>query len=595
MLVYGDAVRAEDPRRTLLALRRRLEAPEAPGPAIERHAQLASLFIAAAELAQGLADAAMAEHGGDGPSVQEDAALALVLQLARALLGSWRALGEETDAPDLDRSALQDGLRAMEGTSLPPEVQLKAGEGHAFYALYPEAYAAAALQLTAGREACVIGVRSIGSGLAAIVAAALGASSLLTVRPIGHPFARHLRLRPALHARLKAKVGGRFVIVDEGPGLSGSSFGAAADALEGMGAAPADIAFLPGHAGDLGREASEAHRKRWRAAERPCVLFESLVLDAEAPGHRLASWFADLAEAGRLRDLSGGGWRAMRYADEAEWPAANTHQERRKVLLEGPSGPWLLKFAGLGSAGERSFAQAQALAAAGFTPSASALRYGFMAQPWLSDWRPLRLRPEHRNRFARHLGDYLGWRAAHLPAPDGAGAALDTLLEMARTNAIEALGDQAAKSPALSDARWAAATPLRRVWTDNRLHAHEWLEHPDGRWLKTDGVDHAAAHDLIGAQDVAWDVAAARVEFGLDAAETTILLNALRERADVDPGLAALLEPAYLAFQLGACSMAAEAHAGWPQERRRLDEAAAAYRRRLAKRLSGRERMPPSR
>ncbi len=158
---------------------------------------------------------------------------------------------------------------------------------------------------------------------------------------------------------------------------------------------------------------------------------------------------------------------------------------------------------------------------------------------------------------------------------------------MARVNAGEALGVQAASSAALSDARWAAATPLRRVWTDNRLHAHEWLEHPDGRWLKTDGVDHAAAHDLIGAQDVAWDVAAARVEFGLDAAEMAVVLNALRERADVDPDLAALLEPAYLAFQLGAYTMAAQAHAGWPQERLRLDETAATYRRRLAERLSG--------
>jgi hypothetical protein len=254
--------------------------------------------------------------------------------------------------------------------------------------------------------------------------------------------------------------------------------------------------------------------------------------------------------------------------------------------MEAPSGRWLLKFAGLGAAGERSFAQAQALATAGFAPEAAALRYGFMAQPWLGGWRPLQLRPEQRSRFARHLGHYLGWRAAHLPAPEGAGASLATLLEMARANTAQGLGDQAARSPALSDARWAAATPPRRVWTDNRVHVHEWLEDASGSWLKTDGVDHAAAHDLIGAQDIAWDMAGARAEFSLDVAETAILLEALREHADVDPDLAALLEPAYLAFQFGAYSMAAQAHGGWPQERRRLDRAAATYRRRLAERLA---------
>ncbi len=357
MLVYGDAVRAEGPRQTLAMLRDRLETLEAPGPAIERHARLASLFIAASELAQGLADAAMAAQGGDNPSAQEDAALALVLQLAQALLGSWRALGAETDAPDLNRSALQDALGVIERTALPGVVQLKTGEGYAFYALYPEAYAAAALQITSGGGR-VIGIRSIGSGLACIVVAALGATPPVTVRPVGHPFQRHLRLRPALQARLKAGVGGRFIIVDEGPGLSGSSFGAVADALEDMGVAATDIAFLPGHADGPGAEASETHRKRWRAAERQCVPFEALVLDAEAPGHRLESWFADLAGEGRLRNISGGSWRAVRYADEAAWPAAHTQQERRKFLLEGPSESWLLKFAGLGAAGERSFAQA---------------------------------------------------------------------------------------------------------------------------------------------------------------------------------------------------------------------------------------------
>ena len=228
---------------------------------------------------------------------------------------------------------------------------------------------------------------------------------------------------------------------------------------------------------------------------------------------------------------------------------------------------------------------AKALAAAGFAPEASALRYGFLAQPWLAGSRPLRLSREDRPRFARRLGEYLGFRAAQLPAPEPAGASLETLLHMARVNAAEALGPRAAEARAFDAARWAEAAPLRRVWTDNRLHAHEWLQLPDGGWLKTDGVDHAAAHDLIGAQDIAWDIAGARVEFDLSPVETTILLEAFRERAEVDTALVELLEPAYLAFQLGAGAMATDAHAGWPQEHQRLSRQTAIYRHRLAQAL----------
>ena len=583
MLVYGDPSRATAPLQVIGALRCSLEMLDAPGPPIERHARLAALFIAAAELAQGLADAAMAARGGDGPTLEEDAALALVLQLAQALLASWRAVGEEVGAPVLDKAKILSALAHIERLPLPDEVQLKVAEGYAFYALYPEAYAEAAAQLDGSDGVTVIGVRSIGSGLAAIVATAFGTGAPLTARPVGHPFQRRLRLRPELEVELRARAGGRFVVVDEGPGLSGSSFGAVADTLEALGAAPPAIAFLPSHGGDLGPKASPGHRARWTRAEKPCVTFDELLLQGCPPGRRLQSWFADLAggDSVSLQDISGGAWRRLHYAAEADWPAANTSQERRKFLLTSPRGRWLLKFVGLGEAGERAFAHAQAAAEAGYAPAASALRYGFLAQPWCSDARPLRLGPDQRLRFARHIGDYLGWRAARLPAPEAAGASLQALLHMARVNAAEALGAPAAEAWAFNPARWAAVGALRRVWTDNRLHAHEWLQLQDGRWLKTDGADHAAAHDLIGAQDIAWDVAGARVEFDLDAGETEALVAAVAERAEVDPVLAALFEPAYLAFQLGACAMAAEAHAGWPQEHRRLSRLAATYRRGL--------------
>jgi hypothetical protein len=574
MLVYGDQVRTAHAAVEIAELGRRIATLDAPGPPFERHARLAGLFIAASELAQGIADAAMARQGGDAPSPDQDAALALLMRLAQGLDASWRRREALVEGGDLQRRLDQLAAVAPAGP-----LQLKTAEGYAFYALYPEAYAEAARRLSVGADALVIGVRSIGLGLAAVAAVALGAEPPISVRPVGHPFDRQLQLTPALEARIRGRAHQPFVVVDEGPGLSGSSFGAVADALERLGVPPGRIAFLPGHGGDLGPQASAQHRARWAAAERPCVDFDALA------GERLATWFSDLTggEPGRIEDMSGGRWRAAVQPDEADWPAVDASKERRKFRLRsGDGASWLLKFAGLGATGERAFDHARRLGEAGLSPPALAFRHGVIATPWLDGAAPLRLRREDRLTFVAHLGRYLGWRAANLPAPPDAGATLPELLEMARVNAAEALGEGALAAPALQPGAWAAAGPLRRVWTDNRLHAHEWLTTPDGRWLKTDAVDHAGAHDLLGAQDSAWDVAGAEVEFDLSPDEAALLRRTLAEHAPIDPGLFRLLRPAYLAFQLGAWSMAADAHAGWPEEAARLRRVAARYRERLA-------------
>jgi hypothetical protein len=64
----------------------------------------------------------------------------------------------------------------------------------------------------------------------------------------------------------------------------------------------------------------------------------------------------------------------------------------------------------------------------------------------------------------------------------------------------------------------------------------------------------------VGSQDVAWDVAGAAVEFDLNPDERARLVRAVGTHAgyEVDRALLALLEPCYLAFQLGAWSLAAD-------------------------------------
>jgi hypothetical protein len=470
-------------------------------------------------------------------------------------------------------------------------VRAKRAEGFALYSLYPEGYLEAAAALRAGRQPTrVIGIRSIGAPLAALVAAALGAPPPVTVRPVGDPPRRRVVMADELAAGLLADAASaRFAVVDEGPGLSGSSFGAVADFLEDRGVAPGRIHFFASHRGPLApSHARPRHRRRWaRATCHAAVDLADLLLHApRRPEHRLATWVADLVgepDEGPLEEISGGRWRPLRYAREADWPASNLYLERRKFLLRagGGGGTWLLKFAGLGREGARKLERARALRAAGFAPAVAGYRHGFLVERWLGDAPSLDQGFGDRDRLVAQVGRYLGFRARHFPAGEpGRGAPLARLWQMARFNAGLALGEDLARRLD----RWAPALErlegrVRRVETDNRPHAWEWLVARDGRLLKTDALDHHAGHDLVGCQDVAWDIVGVAAELGLSGPERDRLCGVVEAEAGrtVDADLLALLAPCYLALQLGDRALATEIVAAWPAEVDRLRAAAGRY------------------
>ena len=580
MLFYGDRSRTEDARAKLAGVVRALREAEAMPVGIARHGALAAAFIEAGELAQGIADAEFEARGGrDGRSPAGDAALALLTRLAAAVRSSW-------DSGFALFHPVPAGLFGALGASpLPEALRTKRAEGFAFYALYPESYLAAARSagFPPGGPIKAIGVRSIGAALGALVAAAVGAPPPVTVRPVGHPFRRELSLTEELETELLSDASASFAVADEGPGLSGSSFGAVADFLEDRGVSPGRVHLFPSHAGGPGPQASPRRRARWATARRHVVEFDALA------AHRLPSWVADLAGApdGPLEELSGGGWRRLRYAREADWPPVHAQGERRKFLLRADGRTWLLKFAGLGREGERKAERGRALHAAGFAPAVAGFRHGFLVEEWIGGARPLDRGARGGARLVERVGRYLGFRARRFPAEAGQGASLAELRGMARHNTAEAMGEEWARRSDRSTAGLEAHEPrLRRVETDNRLHAWEWLAMPDGRLLKTDALDHHAAHDLVGCQDVAWDVAGALVELGLEGERGTLFAAVEREAGvHCAPGLVALLTPCYLAFQLGACAMAAQVAA--PDEAARLAAAGERYAGLLRRVLTG--------
>ncbi|WP_238192608.1 hypothetical protein [Methylobacterium frigidaeris] len=579
MLVYGDVRRQADSRDEVARLQEAVEAAGGLRPGLARHAALVGALIAAGELVQGVADAAFRETGRDAHDGATARLTGVLVRLAGAVWASWRSGFAAGAIPDRAEIA-----RACAGLASTP-LEIRLPEGFAFYAVYPEAYATAAAASGFDAGATVIGLRSIGTSLGAMVAAGLD-GDLVTVRPTGHPFRRELRLSDALRDRFDPTRD--VAIADEGPGLSGSSFGAVLGMLESRGI-PADrVALFPSHAGAPGHQAAEETRRRYGQARRHVLTFDDLVLRAERPEHRLEAWLAPLVGplTAPLEEISGGAWRRHRSDDRAAWPPANPMQERRKFLARTTHGTWLAKFVGLGAEGERKVGRARALHAAGFTPEVAGFRHGFLVERWIEAATPLDRTRLDPLRLAERVGDYLGFRATSFACGPGRGASLHALWEMARHNAAEALGDAAARAVD----GWRAALPafaagMQPVETDNRVHPWEWLVLRDGTILKTDAVDHHAAHDLVGCQDIAWDVAGAAIEFGLEGAAGRHLSAVVARRTGraPDPDLVAWLEIAYAAFQLGAATMAG--HSADAEEQARLQAEAERYRRHLAARL----------
>ena len=462
-------------------------------------------------------------------------------------------------------------------------ISTKTPEGYAFYAVYPECYLQAGAALRRGGPTRVIGIRSIGIGLGAVVAIAARAPPPISVRPVGHPFRRHLALGPDIAAQLLGGTTAQYAVVDEGPGLSGSSFGAVTDFLEQNGVARHRIHLFPSHAGEPGPQASAAHRQRWRAADRHVVDFDALALRNDMPRRSLTGWVGDVTgpPAGPLEDLSGGKWRRLRFTGATDWPPVHGFQERRKFLLRCVSGCWLLKFAGLGRYGEAKLARGKALSQAGFTPEAVGLRHGFLIERWLESARPLDPRAFGRDALLARLASYLGFRAARFSVMAGDGASMDVLMTMLQRNAIAALGAEAAQPLARLARHGRSLEPrTRRVATDNRMHAWEWLQLPDGRLVKTDALDHCTAHDLIGCQDVAWDIVGAAVEFQLSRHERVELCGRVARISghSVDTELLDVLTACYLGFQLGYYTLAAQALPAGADEIARLQTQAARYK-----------------
>ena len=507
MLVFRDGRQAVNGPRLLKELTTSLQ--QVSSVSTPTRGSLIDALLRAGELECALADA-------------RDPASAPLAELTDALAAGLVA-GDGLQCHRLERTVC--------ALAIPETLTVSRPEGFAYYALHPldSAELAGSLAVRLGRIA-VIGIRTIGTTLSAVVAAEARkkgtTAERITVRPTGHPWDRKLDFSPAERAWINRQ-GERqadFWVVDEGPGLSGSSFLAVAEALVNAGVPHERITLLGSASPDVARLCAPDAAARWR---------------------RFRSYFTRPplgAPAEAVVSVGAGAWRQV-FLDGEDWPAVWPQFERAKFLRA--DGKALFKFEGLGRVGTEVRQRSRSIADAGFGPGVGDEEDGYARFEVISGRAMTTARVS--TGVIERIAAYCAWRAAAFAAEPRPTSELE---HMIRTNAREGLSE---------DMDVPELQIERPVIADGKMHPHEWRLTRAGQLLKLDGASHGDDHFFPGPTDIAWDLAGAIVEWRLEPAATEFFLESYRGTSGDDararlPGF--LL--AYALFRLGYCTMARE-------------------------------------
>jgi hypothetical protein len=520
---------------------------------------LIGALLWAGELECGLADA-----DGEGAHSAE----LLTDRIADALLQGERWGGcTESDfqtsnslSANFQNISFQTLLNAAQDLPAIEQLSIATPEGFAYYALHPLAYADV-LDQVCGPEAplLVVGIRSIGTTLSAAMAAAARRQGRkidrLTVRPQGHPYNRSAEFSARQLAAIDqyASCGATFAVVDEGPGLSGSSFLAVAEALERAGAPREKIVLVSSHSPNVDALCANDAARRWRR-------FRCVAVSGEV------RWPAEEVDF-----IGGGKWRSRAFASEAEWPAIWTSFERLKYVASNADKkddePRLYKFAGLGHYGDDVYERELKVADAGFGPMPRQESDGFVSYPYVNG-RSLSARDISPDVLAR-MAEYCAFRLRTFR------------VELAELNALQQMTEYNLRELGLD-----STVELRLehpVIADGRMQPHEWLMTQEGRLLKTDSGSHGDDHFFPGPTDIAWDLAGAIVEWRMNEQQAREFLDRYRCTSGDEPSarINGFIR-AYAVFRAAYCLMAANAMNG-SDEQLRLQRAAEGYRTALTK------------
>src|SRR5215472_3522920 len=459
------------------------------------------------------------------------------------------ALVNSKAVPDTNRL-----LAILGATQVSEKLTIAVAEGFAYYGLHPLAFVDALEHVpTLSSQVAVAGIRSIGTTLSAVTVAGLRSRGLraerVTVRPKGHPYNRRTELSPDEMNFVNKHVAGgaSFLVVDEGPGLSGSSFLSVGEALLRAGVPKSAITFLCSHAPSTDNLCTENAAERCRQ-----FCWQPAKAEARKP------------EGARVW-IGGGEWRRYLLPHESPWPASWLHFERLKYLSAQGAEPRFYKFLGFGHYGTEIIERETKLADAGYGVKPQIESDGFASYPFV-DGHPMSASEILESVLAR-LAAYCAFRAAAF-AKDS--AELQSLQQMASHNSQQLKCNLDIK-----------LHMERPVIADGRMQPHEWLLTRDGQMLKTDSGSHGDDHFFPGPVDIAWDLAGAIVEWEMSAAEAESFVQMYQRVSgdDAENRVADYIR-AYAMFRWAYCLMAANAMQG-TEENQWLQTTAEFYRTRL--------------
>jgi hypothetical protein len=454
---------------------------------------------------------------------------------------------------DGDQQRLSDCRRELGAISPPSCLSISPPEGFTYYALHPSDFVHVLARLPADPPHCaVVGVRSIGTTLSAVVLASLHGqnrpATRITVRPSGHPYSRRTEFSQEQLHWIDQNLAAQFLVVDEGPGRSGSTFLSVAEALLRAGVSRENITLLGSREPDVSSLCADDAASRWASFR--------FLSTTPSVNHR----FERCAYAG------GGEWRRLLFSANEPWPESWTQMERLKFI--SPDWQTLYKFEGMGSIGSNVRNRAFALAEAGFAPAASDAGDGFLAYALVQGTR-MRVQNATSN-----LLDVIARYCAFRHANFGVGAeasASQHLREMVEFNVAQEFGMvlQLGAESFVTD---------HPVIADGSMQPYEWIATGSESFLKTDSVDHGDNHFFPGPCDIAWDLAGIAVEWQLAQDATDYLVRRFFNATEVDiSSRLALYKLAYSVFRLGFCKMAISTVRG-SEEENRLRKAYKHYR-----------------
>ena len=495
-------------------------------------------FIEAGQLESALADL-------NAPAAP--AAAALTDALAVALCA-----GDQFHPAELQELAAK--INAPETLSISPP------EGFTYYAVHPFDYVSVVDRIASQSEGfAVIGIRSIGTTLSAVTAAALNAkgrrADRITIRPAGHPYARTVQFSAGQERWILEQVArsAEFLVVDEGPGRSGSTFLSVVEGLMRSGVPQDRITAIGSRQFDPESLCAEDAAMRWRR-----VRFMSVPLSASSRFHNFAY-------------VGGGDWRAHSFADEKDWPESWTQMERLKFV--SPDRRQLFKFEGMGPLGSEVRERAFVLAEAGFSPAVCDAGDGFLAYQKV-EGRHLRTQDVSPS-VLKQIARYCSFRVAtftHARPHD------TELANMLAFNIQQEFGRELKFDPEL-------LISANAVLIDGRMQPFEWIASSEGAFLKTDAISHGDNHFFPGPCDIAWDLAGAIVEWDLSFEAAEFLLRNFKQLSGIDVAKKLhVYKLAYCVFRLGFCKMGASTVLG-SREESRLENAYRWYRSQALKLL----------